>query len=124
MGNKQCAHLKGDGTRCKTFAVNGSEFCFSHDPGSREKKALAVRKGGEARWVEWCLDPVKIEEARDIKKLLATLINEVRQGDIPPQAASCIGYLSGVYLKAGEIGDLEERLTRIERFMEAQGAKQ
>ncbi len=117
MSNKQCAYLKEDGSGCGAFAVDGSEFCFSHDPRSREQKALAVRKGGETTREEWRLDPVKIKGAGDAKKLLSLVIDEVRAGEIPSRAAQCIGYLAGVFLRASELTDLEVRMARIEKAL-------
>ncbi len=50
----------------------------------------------------------------DVKGLLSDTIHQVRTGVIDPKVANCVGYLSGILLKAIEVGDIEERLSAME----------
>lgn len=122
----KCKHTKADGVQCGAWAINGSDFCFSHEPSKAEAKQLAVRAGGMASLAaagrHLQLKPVTLEAAEDIKKLVATLVNEVRQDAIDPRAASCIGYLAGIFLKAHELAVIEARLNRIENIIEERQA--
>ena len=114
---QRCKYTKADGARCRAFVIKGSDYCFSHDPEKAKEKALAVMKGGLARRRQVSLPRMKIQEARDIKILMATLINEVRAGLIDSRDASCIGYLSGVFLKSDELSDITARLTALEKYL-------
>jgi hypothetical protein len=55
-----------------------------------------------------------IESVADVKGLLSETIHQVRTGAIDPKVANCVGYLSGILLKAIEVGDIEERLAAME----------
>jgi len=55
-----------------------------------------------------------INTVADVKGLLSETIHQVRTGVIDPKVANCVGYLSGILLKAIEVGDIEERLGAIE----------
>jgi len=58
---------------------------------------------------------VRIKTAEDIRSLLETTINEVREAEADVLVkARCIGYLAGITLKAVETANLEARLTDIE----------
>lgn len=55
-----------------------------------------------------------IQSVADVKGLLSETIHQVRTGAIDPKIGNCIGYLSGILLKAIEVGDIEERLAAME----------
>lgn len=117
---KKCKYIKADGEQCGAYAVNGSDYCISHEPAMAGTKALAVKKGGRATQRTFpTLKRVRLKGASDIKRLMGTLINEVRSGEIYPQDASCIGYLAGIFLRSSELSDFEKRLTNIEKLIEA-----
>jgi hypothetical protein len=41
-----CAAIKGDGARCRARAINGSGWCFNHDPDRSEARRRNAQKGG------------------------------------------------------------------------------
>ncbi|MBI3909717.1 MAG: hypothetical protein HY320_02145 [Armatimonadetes bacterium] len=45
---------------------------------------------------------------------LGETINQVRRGDLDPKVATTVGHLSGILLKALEVGGIEERLAALE----------
>jgi hypothetical protein len=55
-----------------------------------------------------------IRSVADVKGLLSETIHQVRTGALDPKVANCVGYLSGILLKAIEVGDVEERLAAME----------
>jgi hypothetical protein len=63
---------------------------------------------------------VPLRTARDARKLLGRLVNEVRRDEIDAQKASRIGYLIGIYLKSVETDELAQRLERIEKRLGGQ----
>jgi hypothetical protein len=67
---------------------------------------------------------VRIKTAEDVRVLLETTINEVREADVDVLAkARCIGYLAGITMKAIETANLEGRLTDIEETLKKRGGK-
>ncbi len=67
-------------------------------------------------------DPVRIQTARDVLNLLEVVIQEVRVADVDILTrARCLGYLAAIILKAIEVGDFEERLSRLEEIVEQRG---
>ena len=55
-----------------------------------------------------------LRDARDAKRLLALVVNEVRRGTLDPRRGSCIGYLVNVFLAAHAASDFEDRLAALE----------
>ena len=63
---------------------------------------------------------VPLRNARDARRLVSRLINEVRRGEIESQTAARIGYLISIYLKSVETDELAQRLDRIEKRLGGQ----
>lgn len=114
---KKCKFRKGKKT-CKNFALTDDDYCFFHSPKKAKERAEAQRKGGKKALAEKkrILEEsnIQIKNTSDVIKLLNETINQVRTGDIEVKIANCVGYLSGICLKALEQGDIEERLTALE----------
>ena len=91
------------------------DYCFSHDPDSREKKVLAVTKGGLTRSVrvDVPLEVIPIATPRDVVILLASTINEVREGRIDPRVANTIGFLAGHLIRALEISEVDRKIEEV-----------
>jgi len=122
--SKKCAFVKPDGKNCDAWAMTDSDFCFTHNPKTKKQKKIAVRKGGKANRKKYSpLEIVEIKDNRDVAKLITTTINEVRQGLADVRVANCIFYGSGQLIKAMEIVDLEERLTKIEEILSEKKAR-
>jgi len=112
----RCEYIKIDKKRCSANAMKNSKFCFTHNPDMKEQKRAAVIKGGKmSKKNHSFLPPIVLNQSKDIVDLLATTINEVRGGLVEIKIANCIGYLSGHLIKAIEIADLEERVSKIEQ---------
>jgi len=113
--NKKCKHTLDDGTPCGAWALKEKEFCFSHDPDSRERKLEAVRKGGLAREIviETPLERVSVSTPKDIVTLLARTIHEVRDGTLDPRIANTIGYLTGHLIRAFEVAELDGKMEEV-----------
>ena len=61
---------------------------------------------------------VRIKTAEDVRALLETTINEVREADVDVLAkARCLGYLAGITMKAIETATLEGRVIDIEETL-------
>ena len=114
----QCKFIKQDNNQCEANSMQENEFCFTHNPETKEAKHQAVIKGGNSPKKNYNpLTPVEISDSRSVVKLLATTINEVRQGEIDLRVANCIGYLAGHLIKALEVSEIESRMETIERVI-------
>lgn len=114
----RCSYIKPDKKQCAAYAMTGSKFCFTHNPDMKEKKIAAVIKGGKmSNKNRTLLPPVALSQPKDVVVLLGSTINDVRGGLIELRIANCIGYLSGHLIKAIEIADLEERVSKIEEAL-------
>ena len=107
----QCNFIKENNEQCQANAISDSKFCFSHDPNMEEAKRIATTRGGMAPKKNYDpLPPIKIDDSKDIVRLLVTTISEVRQGEIDIRVANCVGFLAGHLIKAFEIGEVNEKL--------------
>lgn len=113
----KCKLTKQNGTQCNANAMIGVEYCFSHNPNTKDKKKKAVIKGGLAlkpRKDAKQLEPLPLKSVADIQELIEDTINRVRTEPMTHQKANCIGYLANIALKTLEVGELEERLASVE----------
>lgn len=110
----QCTHIKLDGEQCNAHAIAESEFCFSHDPDTKEEKELAVLKGGLApKGKIEPLAPLPMSNPEEVLVLLQDTINRIRTSPMTHQKANSIGYLASIALKTMEVGELGEKLELI-----------
>lgn len=119
IGHVRCRGIKADGTACEATPQAGSPFCFFHDPEKSEERAIARRQGGLERSKGLAAVPehepdLPLASARDVVQLLGDTLARVRKGTLDPRIANSIGYLATVALRAHEVGDLEERIERLE----------
>lgn len=119
----RCEKVKRSGERCGANAQAGSRWCFFHDPAKTAERTAARRAGGSAtRATVLPLDTpsVTLASVSDVVTLLAETINHVRRGALDVRVANCVGYLAGHVLTALEKGELEQRMTELERRLLAQ----
>jgi len=101
----QCKHIKPDGTACKGFAMKSSDYCFSHNPKTKQQHLEAVKKGGEAMQERNCikLDPIPVEDALTTAYLITDTINRIRvakpDGTMDLRVANSVGFLSSKLLE-------------------------
>ena len=117
--DKKCKYTLADGSRCKAYALTDKDYCFSHDPESREDKALAVRNGGLVKQIKINgeLQTIDVKTPKDVVKVLSTTIAEVREGKLPPQIANTIGFLSGHLLRAFEIAEMDNKVEEVKAVL-------
>ena len=109
-----CEFIRSGGRLCRAFRMKTSPYCFTHNPETREARVIAWKHGGLAQKVTPDLRPLKIEKPRDVIKLVATTLMEVRDGHVDPRLAGVLFMGANVLLKAFEVASQEERLTRLE----------
>lgn len=112
-----CAAKTASGSRCRAAALDGSRYCFFHDPDrATERRAAQVAGGRQGTMKTLAADvpDVAVETSQDVVRLLAATINDVRKGRMDPRVANAVGYLANVLLKAVDQGDVEARLAMLE----------
>jgi len=116
---RKCKATNKEGKQCRDWALHGKDYCFIHDPESKEARALAIRKGGKVKKkVQVSLAPIEFKgDAKEVLDLLADTVNRVRSGEMPPRIANTVGYLAGHMIKALEMAEFEDRLKKVERIV-------
>ena len=121
MKRKQCKHTKRDSTKCTSFAMKGSDFCYRHNPDiSDDDKLNASSKGGKTTlqddFIQTPLPEIKIQKIQDVVTLLADTINNMRSGKISQKSGTSIGYLSFILLMAMDKAKAEKEQEKIDKL--------
>ncbi|MFI5144068.1 MAG: hypothetical protein ACHQJ4_00600 [Ignavibacteria bacterium] len=119
MKQKECQYIKSDSTKCTSFAMNGSDFCYRHNPDiPQEEKINASSKGGQAneQYIETPLPAIKIEKMTDVVTVLADSINQVRAGKISQKTGGTLAYMSFILLMAMDKAKSEAKQENIEKL--------
>jgi hypothetical protein len=130
MKQIECQYIKSDSTKCTSFAMNGSDFCYRHNPDiPQEEKINASSKGGinshsslaiedgEGGWVgEVKLPLMKIENFNDLTAIMADSINRVRSGEISQKTGSTLAYMSFVMYMILDKAKSEAKQEKIEKL--------
>lgn len=119
---RRCTATTRKGDPCRAWAIEGSDFCYMHDPGKAAERAAARSRGGKARHgrhLDTSGDPDSLELAApgDAVAIVATAIRDTARLENSVSRNRALGYLCGVALKAFEITELAERMETIERTL-------
>src|SRR5579859_1271155 len=115
-----CSYTRANGESCRARALNGKDRCFFHDLERADQRTAARRAGGLATRgpvLPESTPDLRLQTAQDVLVLVADTINRVRTGELDPRVGNCVGYLSGIFLKAVEAGFTEERLRVLEKLV-------
>ena len=122
----RCTAIKPSGERCKGRAIEGSEWCWNHDPAHaadhRRHGAKGGKRGGRGR---------PAVELTALKEQLQDMADKVLAGELDRSAGAVAGQLLNIKLRAIEIErrvkeaeELETRIAALESAQDAQrGAK-
>jgi len=112
----KCNFIKADKKPCNAFAIKNSQYCFNHNPATKEAKTLAVIKGGlNRRHYEAYGKPIKLETIKDAKILIAEIIKGIWRGKIPAnEPANSMGFLIRCFIDACEKESFENKITELE----------
>ena len=117
--SSQCIATTKAGTRCRCYALPGEEFCWFHSPDKRQERKRARSRGGLARHGRELTpggdgDRVKLASVGDALGLLERGAGDLLALETSVARVRALCYLVSVALKALEVGDLEERIARLE----------
>jgi hypothetical protein len=118
----KCSGITQAGTACKGTPIDGSQWCYVHDPDHAEERrrhgARGGKRGGRGR---------PQAELSDIKDRLRTMVEDVRNGTMDRADAAVCGQLYNsllravsVELKVQEQRELIERMDELESLLERQ----
>lgn len=109
------------GSPCRARPMQGSDYCYLHDPAvSEDEKRDARSRGGKENQITVISPqpPLKLKSAKDAIVLLEETINGVRSGKLDVKIANCLGFLTDKLLKAYEVAELSDKVEVMERFLE------
>ena len=119
----RCKFVKADNKVCEAEALKGKDYCFLHskDKEIKEKRIEANSKGGKGE-LEFETQVPKpnyfsLKTVADVLSLLEYTINELLQGRLAKEKASCIGYLANITIGAIKDNSFEQRLEVIENVL-------
>ena len=117
-----CEFVKQNGEPCHAPALRGSQLCYWHDPALATQRAEARKKGGINRRVSKRSSDRRysIRAVDDVLTVLEDALNDVVGLENSHSRARTIGYLSGIALKAIEVGELENRVAALEKRLDQQ----
>jgi hypothetical protein len=115
----RCTAIKASGERCKGRAIEGSQWCWNHDPDHADERrrhgSKGGKRGGRGR-------PQRETEA--IKTLLSDLTDRVLSGELDTGRAAVANQLINTRLRAieqerknKETEELAERVEELERHL-------
>jgi len=122
--SKHCKAKNKRGEPCGAYALQGSDYCFHHDPTKAKERAAARARGGYARHGRNIgktgkPKPVEVREMADVVTLLETTINDALSLENSLQRARTIATLANVVIKALEFATLAERVEALELALKA-----
>jgi hypothetical protein len=116
----RCTAIKASGERCKARAIEGSEWCWNHNPAHADERrrhgARGGKRGGRGR---------PIAELASLRDENADIRRRLLEGELLPNvAAVAVQSINtdiravGAAMKAREQEELVERLTALEEGLE------
>jgi len=116
---KRCKATNRKGEPCAAYAVQGSDFCYWHDPERAEARRANSAKGGFARHgrklgATGDAGPVTLDTVADVLPILAGELTALLSLETSVSRARGVGYLCGVVIKAFEVSELQERVAALE----------
>ncbi len=107
--------------------VVGSDLCFTHAPERAPDRAVARRRGGEARRTPHLFAIGEMPDAlRDVGSIQTVLERTVHETLAQPnghERSRAVGSLLMIALRALEVGELEARLAALEEQITRHGPR-
>ena len=118
----KCAGITRAGTACKGIPLDGSQWCYAHDPDRTDERRRYGSKGGKRAG-----RGRPQYDLADIKARLSGLADDVLAGEVDKGVAAVASQVLNVYLRAVSVElkvteqlELIERLESLEEGLEQQ----
>ncbi len=100
----KCQFVKSNDETCRSNSINGSSYCFRHDPNNSEAQLLASRKGGQNRALQGVYgEEMSFSSPSDVRTFLGKVINGVWTGQVPVPVGTSMEFLAKWWLEAHSI---------------------
>jgi hypothetical protein len=116
-----CSATKRDGEPCRISVEPGAEYCWAHDPVNREQRQRITSRAGKSK---------PNRELISIKERLSALADGVLDGSTDKAVGAVASQVLNVYLRAleqerkwKELGEIEERISALERSARLGGGR-
>lgn len=113
------------GEPCRSFALGDRPYCMSHDPERAGDVRRARARGGAAaskvRALKGRRD--RLDTPGALVRFTSGVIQDVLDGTVPPDVARAVLYGLSIQRQLVEAGDLERRLTSLERQLAPEQAR-
>lgn len=119
MPGKTCVAKTKTGGDCQAFAIEGSDYCFAHDPARAEARAEARKLGGLNRTTHHGAEysgPKVIRTLQDVLSLLDHVLAESLMLENSIARGRLLVALAGEYTNAIKTGELETRIAALENL--------
>ena len=114
---RACKATTKSGAACRSWCVEGSDFCFVHDPALAQERKEARSRGGRRRHgrvLDGANDALEIHDLSDVVRVLTEEVNLVRSLEVSLSRGQVVArlcqVLAGIYVDA----ELERRVTELE----------
>ncbi len=114
----RCLGRNRDGSPCSAQPRAGG-YCLWHDPAGAADRAEWRRRGGQGRSHLSRAGKRAPKTHRDVQEALLRAMAGVEAGELEPARATALATLARAFLAVAEAGELEARLTELERRAEA-----
>ena len=114
----KCQSKTKTGQACKMPAIKGTRLCFTHSPATRRAQAAARRLGGYNSSTPHAGDPATIPAdittIESAAPIVRYVLDELLTMDNSIQRARALLACFDSFVKAFEIGELEQRIAALE----------
>ena len=113
---KNCKAISASGKPCRGRPLRGSDYCFTHDPANAKKRAQARRLGGQRSRIGHSAAqlPAQVRTLDQAREILEYTLAEIEPHENSIARARVLIALFDSFVKALEIGSLEERIAALE----------
>ncbi len=117
----QCKAKTQSGKRCQAKALKNSEYCFTHDPATRQAQAQARKLGGMNRHTPHAGDMETVNKAprtiEDTFSILDYALAETLAMDNGIPRNRLLVSIAAQYVDARKVGELETQLMELMRIL-------
>ncbi len=121
MATRFCNQIKDNGEPCRAQAVNGSKYCFLHDPQLAQEAAEARRLGGLRRKREVTVAGAyylgDLDTVAGIRRLIEVAAVDALGLENSVARTRALVHAAQVAAKLLEVGEMEQRLDALEQSL-------
>jgi hypothetical protein len=121
MSERVCKGIRDNGEACRQAPLQGSNYCFWHDPEHAHEAAEARRLGGLRRRKEkitsGAYDIEGVDTVEQIRRVMQIALLDTLGLESSVARSRTLAYLAVVLLKLYDAGTTEERLAALEQAL-------